>query len=133
MTTALIPDTLQGALLLSVIDFFLSFFVISFIGLVLAGFPVLNRIGGWVTARSRAAAAAKKARLPRPASPAAPAANPEIPLEDVVAITAAVAVIMGEHVILHIEPQRSAGTGWLVAGRQGQHLSHAPPPRPAKR
>jgi hypothetical protein len=41
----LIPDSVYGAVLLSVIDFFLSFIVISFIGFVLAAFPYLNRTG----------------------------------------------------------------------------------------
>ena len=40
----LVPDTLQGALLLSLIDFFLSFVVIAGIGFVLAAFPWLDRI-----------------------------------------------------------------------------------------
>ena len=40
----LVPDTLQGALLLSLIDFFLSFVVIAAIGFVLAAFPWLSRI-----------------------------------------------------------------------------------------
>jgi len=40
----LVPDTLEGAVLLSVIDFFLSFVVIAAIGLVLAAFPWLDRI-----------------------------------------------------------------------------------------
>lgn len=40
----LVPDTLQGALLLSLIDFFLSFVVIGAIGFVLAAFPWLDRI-----------------------------------------------------------------------------------------
>ena len=38
-----IPDTLQGALLLSLIDFFLSFFIISGIGVILALLPFVNR------------------------------------------------------------------------------------------
>lgn len=42
--TIMIPDTLEGALILSVIDFFLSFVIIAGIGLVLAAFPYLNRI-----------------------------------------------------------------------------------------
>jgi hypothetical protein len=42
---ALIPDTLQGALILSAIDFFLSFVIIGLIGVVLAAFPYLNRLG----------------------------------------------------------------------------------------
>lgn len=40
----LIPDTLQGALMLSLIDFFLSFVVIAAIGFVLAALPWLDRI-----------------------------------------------------------------------------------------
>ncbi len=40
----LVPDSLQGALLLSLIDFFLSFVVIAAIGFVLAAFPWLDRI-----------------------------------------------------------------------------------------
>ncbi len=40
----LVPDSLQGALLLSLIDFFLSFVVIAAIGFVLAAFPWLNRM-----------------------------------------------------------------------------------------
>ena len=40
-----IPDTLHGAVLLSVIDFFLSMVMISGIGVVLALFPLLNRLG----------------------------------------------------------------------------------------
>ena len=41
----MIPDTLEGALILSVIDFFLSFIIIGGIGVVLAAFPHLNRLG----------------------------------------------------------------------------------------
>lgn len=40
-----LPDNLTGALILSVIDFFLSFIFISFIGVVLHFFPLLNRLG----------------------------------------------------------------------------------------
>jgi hypothetical protein len=39
------PDTLYGALLLSLIDFFLSIAMISGIGVVLGLFPLLNRLG----------------------------------------------------------------------------------------
>lgn len=41
----MIPDTLEGAILLSVIDFFLSFIIIGGIGVILALFPHLNRVG----------------------------------------------------------------------------------------
>ena len=42
---AALPDTLGGALLLSAIDFLLSFVFISFIGVVLHFFPLLNKLG----------------------------------------------------------------------------------------
>lgn len=45
MPTVTIPDTIQGAIILSVIDFILSFVIISGIGFVLALFPLLNRLG----------------------------------------------------------------------------------------
>ena len=41
----MIPDSVYGAILLSIIDFFLSFVVIAGIGVVLALFPYLNRLG----------------------------------------------------------------------------------------
>jgi len=40
----LVPDTLEGAVVLSLIDFFLSFVVIAAIGFVLAAFPWLDRL-----------------------------------------------------------------------------------------
>ena len=39
------PDSLYGAFMLSFIDFFLSLLMISGIGVVLALFPLLNRLG----------------------------------------------------------------------------------------
>lgn len=41
----IVPDTITGAVLLSVIDFFLSILMICGIGVVLALFPLLNRLG----------------------------------------------------------------------------------------
>ena len=41
----MIPDSVYGAILLSIIDFFLSFVVISGIGFILSLFPYLNRLG----------------------------------------------------------------------------------------
>ena len=38
-----IPNTVEGALLLSLIDFILSFFIISGIGVILAVLPFVNR------------------------------------------------------------------------------------------
>ena len=39
------PDSLYGALMLSLVDFFMSMVMISGIGVVLALFPLLNRLG----------------------------------------------------------------------------------------
>ncbi len=41
----IIPDTVEGSVLLSVIDFILSFVIIWGIGLVLYIFPLLNKFG----------------------------------------------------------------------------------------
>ena len=41
----LIPDNLNGAFLISAIDFILSFIIIGGIGLLLSAFPLLNKLG----------------------------------------------------------------------------------------
>jgi hypothetical protein len=41
----IVPDSVYGAVLLSVIDFTLSIVMITGIGVVLALFPLLNRLG----------------------------------------------------------------------------------------
>ena len=38
-----IPNTVEGAVILSIIDFLLSFFIISGIGVILAILPMVNR------------------------------------------------------------------------------------------
>jgi hypothetical protein len=38
-----IPDNIEGAILISIIDFFLSFAIISGIGVILALLPLVNR------------------------------------------------------------------------------------------
>jgi hypothetical protein len=40
---SIIPDTVEGAALLSIIDFILSFGIISGIGVILALLPIVNR------------------------------------------------------------------------------------------
>ncbi|ABC24468.1 hypothetical protein [Rhodospirillum rubrum] len=49
----MIPDTLHGALLLSLIDFVLSIAIISAIGILLALFPLLNKLGAADEAKMR--------------------------------------------------------------------------------
>jgi len=41
----MVPDSVYGAVLLSIIDFFLSIVMITGVGVVLALFPLLNRLG----------------------------------------------------------------------------------------
>jgi hypothetical protein len=125
--TPLIPDTLQGAFILSLIDFLLSFVIISFIGLLLTAFPLLNRVAGWFDARRTAPKATVAAPQPQPQPQPQSVASQDTPEEDIAAIMAAIAAMVGgEHRILHIEPAQH-GVGWLAAGRQAQHLSHQPP------
>ncbi|MDR3409679.1 MAG: hypothetical protein P4L87_01845 [Formivibrio sp.] len=122
---SLIPDTLQGALILSLIDFLLSFLVISFIGVVLTGFPLLNRVAAWLASRR------PKVIVSAVASQPAPIADQDIPEEDIAAIVAAISAMIGEHRILRIEPSQY-GAGWLAAGRQAQHQSHQPQRNPMR-
>ena len=119
---AIVPDTFQGAVILSVIDFFLSFLIISGIGFVLSLFPLLNKaadlFGGHKTHAPKAAKPAeRKAESPKPAT-----AQP--PLEDMAAIAAAVSVVMDgtPHRIINIEPNQ--GNAWVQGGRMAQHGSH---------
>ena len=126
--TAIVPDTLQGALIVSVIDFFLSFVIISGIGVVLALFPLLNRLAHF-RMRARPAAATTRAKRAASSGKAVISDNGEgmVEQDDIAAIAAAVLVIMdgAPHRILHIEPtQRSAG--WVAEGRVAHHGSHIP-------
>ena len=112
--TAIVPDTLQGALIVSVIDFFLSFLIISGIGVILSLFPLLNRV----------------ARIfePRPVAVPASTSKPKVGTgtpDDIAAIAAAVFVIMDgqPHRILNIAPSTSRSS-WVAEGRIAQHGSH---------
>jgi hypothetical protein len=109
---AIIPDSLQGALILSVIDFFLSFVIIAGIGAVLALFPLLNRVGA---VRVEA----------KPPSVQAEMAERDA-AEHIAVITAAVyATMAGAYRIVSIEPAARRGE-WLTEGRLAHHTSHDP-------
>lgn len=112
---AIIPDTLEGALILSLIDFFLSFVIISGIGVVLALFPLLNRVS---QVRFRK----------RPDTATSLDDKVDMEAEDhVAAIAAAVHEVMvgAAHRIVHIEATQR-GAGWVAVGRLAHHRSHAP-------
>jgi hypothetical protein len=120
--TAIVPDTLQGALIVSVIDFFLSFLIISGIGVILSLFPLLNRVANFINAPKPAVAVptSKAAAVVRKSAEAGTS-------DDIAAIAAAVFVAMdgAPHRIINIAPsQRRAA--WVVEGRIAQHGSHTP-------
>lgn len=121
-----VPDTLQGALIVSVIDFFLSFVIISGIGVVLSFFPLLNRVAAFVGSPKPAASETKAKAKPKAAA-AAPKAGQPGSTDDIAAIAAAVFVAMdgAPHRIINIEPSRSR-SAWVVGGRIAQHSSHIP-------
>ena len=108
----MIPDSVQGAVTLSVIDFFLSFVVISGIGFVLALFPYLNRVGSKLQE-----------------TPVSISVVPERDqyAEHAAVIGAAVFAMLGTHRLVHIReaPQRTAA-GWTSQIRSRLHTSHAP-------
>jgi len=115
---SIVPDTLQGALMVSVIDFFLSFLIISGIGFVLAAFPWLNRIAALL---SRPAADPQAA--PKPAASARQAGTTPSAGE-VAAIGAAVNVMMdgAPSRVLSINP--TPPRGWVAEGRLALLGSH---------
>lgn len=83
-------------------------------------------IRGIVIVLSRQAAQAEAKAPPKPA-PAA-AAQPVvagIPQEHIAAISAAVAMMVGAHRIVHIE-MANRGFGWTSEARTTHHTSHAP-------
>ena len=109
----LIPDSVYGAVLLSIIDFFLSFIVISFIGFVLALFPYLNRAGKALQA-----------------TPVAVSVMPErdVNAEQAAVIAAAIyAVLGGRRRIVRIGEARPA-PGWAFRARTRE--APARPSRP---
>jgi hypothetical protein len=115
--TAIVPDTLQGALIVSVIDFLLSFLIISGIGFVLSLFPLLNRLA--VPFRA-------PRPLPVPVESKAAKAEEAVP-DDIAAISAAIVVVMdgAPHRIINIQPS-ARRSSWVAEGRIAQHGSHQP-------
>ena len=112
--TVLIPDSVYGAVLLSAIDFFLSFVVISFIGFVLALFPHLNRMGKALQA-----------------TPVAVSVMPErdVNAEHAAVIAAAIYTMLGaRRRIIRIGEARPAA-GWALRARTRVAPSRAPRPR----
>ena len=121
---AIVPDTFQGAVVLSVIDFFLSFLIISGIGFVLSLFPLLNKAADLFNGKAAHARAAKPVEKKAAAAARPAAAPPAQQLDEVAAIAAAVSVVMegAPHHIISIEPSSSGA--WVQSGRLAHHGSH---------
>ncbi|MBK7354839.1 hypothetical protein [Propionivibrio sp.] len=120
----IVPDTVQGALIVSVIDFFLSFLIISGIGIVLSFFPMLNRLAQFV----KAAPPARTAHDTKAAQGSKVVQKHHVDTEaqdNIAAIAAAVFVVMdgAPHRILKIEPSARTSS-WSAEGRIAQHGSH---------
>lgn len=107
-----IPNTPYGALIFGIAAFILALASTTLIALILEAFPHLKRL--W----SRPAA-----KIVHP-QPAMPAYEQEISDDyHIAAISAAIAMIMGPHRIVHIEPGHH-GVGWQTEGRAAHHGSH---------
>lgn len=122
-----IQDNVQGALLISAIDFILSFVIIGGIGVILALFPLLNRLGkrGNTTSLDRSAheksAAAVSSPPPHPTVPSAATGSIHPGLTDqqlVVLLTAAACEALGEPVrIDRFRPLSAKDWSWAAQGR----------------
>ncbi len=125
---AIVPDTLQGALIVSVIDFFLSFIIISGIGVVLSMFPLLNQAALIFKrpASTKGAHAGKSAQGTAAPAPESGKPTAQAP-DDIAAIAAAVFAVMdgAPHRIISIEPSPRRSS-WVAEGRIAQHGSHTP-------
>jgi hypothetical protein len=101
---AVIPDTLEGAIILSIIDFFLSFVIIAGIGVILSFFPLLNRFG-------------PKSGEPEKGNQdfdfheasAVTADQATIEAHHLVVISAAIHEVMGSHRIVSVESAKRKG------------------------
>ncbi|MBK8963285.1 MAG: hypothetical protein IPM75_09440 [Candidatus Competibacteraceae bacterium] len=78
-----------------------------------------------VLSRQAAKAEAKAPAKPAVSTTAAQPAVAGIPQEHIAAISAAVAMMMGAHRIVHIE-MASRGFGWTAEARTTHHTSHLP-------
>lgn len=126
-----IQDNLNGALLISAIDFILSFVIIGGIGVILSLFPLLNRFGkqagnGPASPHTRSShpgsGATTAASSSVPTSPAVTAGSIHPGLTDqqlVVLLTAAACEALGGPVrIDRFRPLTAKDWSWASQGRQ---------------
>ena len=128
-----IQDNLHGALLISAIDFILSFVVIGGIGVILSLFPLLNRFGKQGNAaalttpqeqtalKESGSAAASPTTSPQAQSAARSGIHPGLSDQDlVVLLTAAACAALGEPVRvvkLRLRSLNAKNGNWAAQGR----------------
>lgn len=119
-----IGDNLQGALLISAIDFFLSFVIIGGIGLLLALFPLVNRFARRATEHqppvAKTAGDARASASITRGQPATAGLHPGLSDQElVIVLTAAAYTALGEAV--RVEKFRSLSAkdwNWAAQGRR---------------
>ena len=127
-----IQDNVHGALLISVIDFFLSFVLIGGLGVILSLFPLLNRLGK----QNGTAPPAAPHQGSAPTGPGSANASPKISPSDqsaaaagihpglsdqqlVVLLTAAAYEALGAPVrVFSVRPLTAKDGNWAAQGRQ---------------
>jgi hypothetical protein len=122
-----IQDNLHGAYLISAIDFILSFVIIGGIGVILALFPLLNRLGKRDDKDSLNRSALNESAsdvsspLPHPPTPSAVTVGIHPGLTDqqlVVLLTAAACEALGEPVrVDRFRPLTATDWNWAAQGR----------------
>jgi len=122
-----IQDNLHGALLISAIDFILSFVIIGGIGVILALFPLLNRLGKRDGKEPLNKSALKKSasagamQPPHPSTPSAATGGIHPGLTDqqlVVLLTAVACEALGEPVrVDRFRPLTAKDWNWAAQGR----------------
>lgn len=114
-----IQDNLHGALLISAIDFILSFVIIGGIGLILAMFPLLNKFSKQDTKKLPVASGGKEV-IPVIAPTASPnTIHPGLSDQQLVVLLAAAATEMlgGPVRVEKFKPLTAKDLNWAAQGR----------------
>ena len=119
-----IQDNLHGALLISAIDFILSFVIIGGIGVILALFPLLNKFGPQAAKASQPVPTLLKETGVTAASPATQAAtaggiHPGLTDQQLVVLLTAAACEAqdGAVRVVRFRPVIAKGGNWAAQGR----------------
>lgn len=102
-------------------DMFAIYFVVIVISLLVAF--IVRGMANFLSKQAEQQAANAPLPMAKPAS--APVIAAGVPQEHIVAISAAVASMMGAHRIVHIEGA-DRGHGWTSEARSSHHTSHLP-------